>query len=158
MTDLAEGDKAPQFILPSSMGGMVSLKDYRGKINVVLFFYEKDMIAGCIREACGFRDLANEFETHRGAILGISPDDMDSHRKFVEIHRLNYPLLSDSNAKVSERYGVYVEKGRYRHEFMAIQRTTFVIDKRGSISKIFTDINVDKHPHEVLEIIKKLNK
>ena len=154
MSELTEGMKAPQFILPASTGGNVSLKDFRGKSNVVLYFYLQDMTSGCIREACSLRDLKSEFEEAGAVILGVSMDDMKSHEKFVSVHILNFPLLSDTGAKVSTRYGVYVEKGSYGRTFMGIERTTFVIDKAGTIRKIFTNVNVDKHADEVLEFVR----
>jgi peroxiredoxin Q/BCP len=156
MTELAEGQKAPQFILPSSTGGNVNLKDFKGKMAVVLYFYEGDMTSSCIREACGFRDRMREFEAADAVILGVGTDDLESHCRFAEIRNLNFPLLSDTKAEVSRRYGVYHEKGRYRHTFMGIVRTTFVIDKRGTIRKIFENINVDRHADEVLEFVQNL--
>lgn len=156
MTLITEGSKAPQFILPASTGGNVNLKDFRGKTNVVLYFYPKDMTSGCIREACTFRDLMAEFEKAGAVILGVSTDDLESHGNFTNIHSLNFPLLSDTDAKVSTRYGVYIEKGIYQREFMGIERTTFVIDKAGTIRKIFKNVNVDKHADEVLEFVRGL--
>jgi len=156
MCALREGQKAPQFILPASTGGNISLKDFKTKNIVVLYFYTKDMTSGCIREACTLRDLMAEFEMVGAVILGVSLDDMESHEGFVDSHRLNFPLLSDVDARVSNLYGVYKEQGRYRHTFMGIERTTFVIDKAGTIRKIYTNINVDKHAGEVLEYVKGL--
>ncbi len=156
MTEPEEGTKAPQFILPSSAGGNVSLKDFKGKMNVVLYFYPRDMTSGCIREACSFRDLRAEFEKAGAVIIGVSTDDLKSHENFVLAHRLNFPLLADTDAKVSTRYGVYVKKGRYGREFMGIERTTFVIDKAGTIRKIYRKVKVDEHADEVLEFVKGL--
>jgi peroxiredoxin Q/BCP len=156
MSKLIEGQKAPQFILPGSTGGNINFKDYRTKNIVVLYFYPKDMTSGCIREACSFRDLSSEFEAAGAVILGVSTDDMNSHAGFAQAHRLNFPLLSDVDARVSSAYGVYVEQGRYRHTFMGIERTTFVIDKSGTIRKIYIHINVDRHADEVLEFVRGL--
>ena len=156
MSKLVEGQKAPQFILPASTGGNISLKDFKTKNIVVLFFYPKDMTSGCIREACSFRDLIAEFEILGAVILGVGTDEMGSHKAFAEVHRLNFPLLSDIEARVSNAYGVYKEQGRYRHTFLGIERTTFIIDEAGTIRKIFTNINIDKHAEEVLELVKGL--
>jgi peroxiredoxin Q/BCP len=157
MEELTVGQKAPQFILPSSMGGRVSLKDFRTKSHVVLFFYEKDMTSRCITEACGFRDLHYQFENAGAAIVGVGTDEMESHRKFADVYRLNFPLLYDAGASVSTRYGVHVEKGRYGHTFMGIERTTFIIDKAGGLRKIYKNINVDKHAKQVLEFVQGLS-
>jgi peroxiredoxin Q/BCP len=156
LDEITEGAKAPQFILPSSAGGNVSLKDFRGKMNVVLYFYPKDMTAGCIREACGFRDLKSEFENAGAVILGVSVDDMESHREFALAYHLDFPLLSDPDAEASTRYGVYVEKGRYGRQFMGIERTTFIIDKAGTIRRIYRNVKVDEHADEVLEFVVSL--
>lgn len=156
MIEATEGHKAPQFILPASTGANINLKNYRAKNNVVLFFYVKDMTSGCIKEARGFNNLLDEFERIDTVVLGVSPDDLQSHREFAARYHLNIPLLSDANLVAASKYGVYVQKGSYRREFMGIDRTTFVIDKAGTIRIKYPVTNVDRHPKEVLEFVKGL--
>jgi peroxiredoxin Q/BCP len=156
MSQVAEGKKAPPFTLPASTGGKVSLKDFRGKSSVVLYFYPKDMTSGCTAEACSFRDLRADFEKAGAVILGVSTDDIPSHEKFVAAHGLNFPLLSDAEAKVSTEYGVYKERSMYGRKFMGIERTTFVIDKEGTVRKVYPKVKVEKHADEVLEFVRGL--
>src|ERR1041384_2136092 len=106
---LKVGDKAPDFTLPSDGGGKVSLKALKGGA-LVLYFYPKDDTTGCTAEACAFRDLAAEFGAHGAAIVGVSPDPLKSHAKFVGKHELNFPLLADEGSRVSTLYGVWKEK------------------------------------------------
>ena len=154
--EATEGHKAPQFILPANNGANINLKNFRTKSNVILFFYIKDMTSGCIKEARGFNNLLDEFDRINTVALGVSPDDLQSHKEFAARYHLNIPLLSDANLVAASKYGVYVQKGSYRREFMGIDRTTFVIDKAGTIRKKYTVGNVDKHPKEVLEFVKGL--
>lgn len=156
MSEIAEGKKAPGFTLPASTGGKISLNDFKGKNHVVLYFYPRDMTSGCTKEACSFRDLKGEFEAAGAVILGVSTDDLASHEKFTAAHSLNFPLLSDPDAAVSTRYGVYKEKSMYGKKFMGIERTTFVIDRDGVIRKIFPRVKVEKHADAVLEVVRAL--
>jgi peroxiredoxin Q/BCP len=156
MAEVAEGKKAPAFTLQDASGNKISLRDFRGKNVVVLYFYPKDMTPGCTQEACSFRDLKAEFEQAGAVILGVSPDSVDSHGKFITKHGLNFPLLSDPDAKVASKYGVWKEKRMYGRTYMGIERTTFVIDKEGTIRKIFPKVKVDKHADEVLEVVRSL--
>ena len=156
MEQIAEGKQAPDFSLPASTGGEISLKDYRGKANVVLYFYPKDMTPGCTTEACSFRDTKGDFEAAGAVILGVSTDDLASHDKFIAKHELNFPLLSDPDAAVCTMYGVWQEKNQYGRTFMGVQRTTFVIDKAGVIRKIYPKVKVDDHADEVLEFVRGL--
>ena len=157
MADLTEGKKAPSFTLPASTGGKIALKDYIGKQNIVLYFYPKDMTSGCTKEACSFRDLKGDFDKAGAVILGVSPDSIDSHGKFINKHGLNFPLLSDDGAKIAAKYGVWQEKSMYGRKFMGIVRTTFVIDKKGKIRKIYPKVKVDKHADAVLEFVRGMN-
>jgi peroxiredoxin Q/BCP len=157
MSEVTEGKRAPQFTLPASTGGKTALKDFRGKSNVVLYFYPKDMTSGCTKEACSFRDLKGEFADAGAVILGVSPDDLDSHGKFTAKHNLNFPLLSDAGAKVATKYGVWKEKSMYGRKFMGIERTTFVIDKAGKIRKVYPKVKVDKHADAVLAFVRELD-
>ena len=157
MSELAEGKRAPQFTLPASTGGKIALRDFKAKAHVVLYFYPKDDTPGCTKEACSFRDLQGEFEEAGAAILGVSADDVDSHEKFVGKYGLNFPLLSDDGAKVCTKYGVWKEKSMYGKKRMGIVRTTFVIDKAGTIRRIYPKVKVDTHGDEVLEFVRGLD-
>ena len=157
MGEIAEGKRAPQFTLPASTGGKVALRDFKGQSNVVLYFYPKDMTSGCTKEACSFRDLKSAFEKAGATILGVSPDDLDSHGKFATKHSLNFPLLTDTDAKIATKYGVWKQKSMYGRKFMGIERTTFVIDKAGLIRRIYPKVKVEKHADEVLEFVRALD-
>ncbi len=149
-----EGDRAPEFILPSDEGTEVDLKDFRGK-NVVLYFYPKDDTPGCTKEACSFRDNLDSFEDLDTVILGVSLDDLDSHGKFRSKYGLTFPLLSDTDAEVSKAYGVYRKKKLYGREFWGIVRSTFIIDKEGIIRKVFPKVKVAGHTEEVFDFIEE---
>ncbi|MBI3252798.1 MAG: thioredoxin-dependent thiol peroxidase [Candidatus Omnitrophica bacterium] len=152
---LKEGDKAPEFTLPSSGGGDISLKDFKGKERVVLYFYPKDDTPGCTVEACGFRDGIKKIESLDAVVLGVSPDDTKSHGKFIEKFKLPFILLSDTDKKVCEAYGVWVKKSLYGKEYMGVARTTFIIGKDGRIEKIYEKVKPEAHLAEVLEFLKK---
>jgi len=150
----AEGTPAPDFTLPTQAGDApISLSGLRGK-NVVLYFYPKDDTPGCTTESCAFRDLSAEFEDAGAVILGISLDDVDSHRKFAQKYALSFPLLADTDAAVSTAYGVYKEKNMYGRKSMGIERTTFVIDAEGKIARVFPRVKVDQHGDEVLNFVR----
>ncbi len=151
---LKEGETAPDFSLPSSLGKNISLKDYRGK-KIILYFYPKDDTPGCTKEACSFRDDLKKFEKQNTVILGVSPDDLDSHQKFIDKFNLPFPLLADTDTEVSKAYGVYKLKNMYGKEFWGIERTTFVIDEKGKIEKIFPKVKVDGHSEEILQLLKE---
>ena len=148
---LKAGDAAPDFKLPSSEGREIALKEFRGKKNVVLYFYPKDDTPGCTKEACGFRDGRAAFERQDTVILGVSFDGPESHRKFRDKYGLPFPLLSDEDKKVARAYGVYKKKSLYGRSYMGIERSTFVIGKDGTILRIFPKVKVDGHIEEVLE-------
>lgn len=156
MAQLDEGKKAPLFTLAAHTGEKVALKDFQGKKNVVLFFYPKANTSGCTKEAVGFRDLADQFKKAGAAIIGVSADAVDAQVKFAEKNDLNYPLLSDADTKVCQKYGVWQEKSMYGRKFMGIVRTTFVIDKAGKIAKVWPKVKVTGHAEEVLEFVKSL--
>ena len=152
----AEGAPAPDFELPSQTGDApVRLSDFRGKQSVVLYFYPKDDTPGCTTESCSFRDMSGDFEDAGAAILGISLDDVDSHRRFAEKYRLPFPLLADTDAKTAAAYGVYKEKNLYGKKSMGIERSTFVIDREGCIAKVFPRVKVDQHGDEVLAFVRE---
>jgi thioredoxin-dependent peroxiredoxin len=147
------GKPAPDFALPSTTGENISLRQFKGKKTVVLFFYPKDETPGCTREACDFRDHTPEFEKLNVVVLGISNDNMESHNHFKEKHQLPFPLLTDEDASVSKMFGVYKQKNLYGKKYMGIERTTFVIDRTGRIAQIYPKVKVDGHIKDVLEFV-----
>jgi peroxiredoxin Q/BCP len=147
------GRPAPDFSLPATTGETVSLKSYKGKKTVILYFYPKDETPGCTREACDFRDHSGEFDRHNAVILGISTDNLDSHRHFQEKHQLPFTLLSDEDATVSKMYGVYKQKNLYGKKSLGIERTTFVIDRTGRIAQIYPKVKVEGHIGDLLEFV-----
>jgi thioredoxin-dependent peroxiredoxin len=148
------GEKAPQFELPASNGKSVKLSDFLGK-NVVLFFYPKDMTPGCTTEACDFRDHHESFEGLNAVILGVSPDPIDRHERFIEKHGLPFLLLADEAHTTAEDYGVWTLKKNFGKEYMGIERSTFIIDKDGNIAKEWRKVKVKGHVEEALEFIKQ---
>lgn len=149
---LKEGTKAPTFTLLNQDGKKVSLKDFLGK-KVVLYFYPKDMTLGCTKEACDFRDHINLFHNKNVVVLGVSPDSVQSHKKFQEKYGLPFDLLSDESKKVLEKYDVWKEKSMYGRKYFGVERTTFIIDENGKIKKIFPRVKVNGHIKEVLQAL-----
>lgn len=149
MTELKPGDKAPEFTLPASNGTDISLMDYRGTHYVVLYFYPKDATPGCTQEAIAFRDLQMEFQLAGAVILGVSTDDVTSHGKFAAKYNLTFPLLSDIDGKVSEKYGVLAAP-RPGKSGPRARRVTFVIDKDGIIQRVYRNFKLECHADEVL--------
>ncbi len=148
-TLLKAGQKAPAFKSVDESGEVVSLKDFLGK-KVVLYFYPKDDTPGCTAEACAFRDGFKEIAKKGAVILGVSPDSAKSHLKFKEKFNLNFPLVSDESKAICEAYGVWKEKSMYGRKYMGVERTTFVIDEQGKITRIFPKVSVSVHYDEVL--------
>ena len=153
MAALKVGDKAPDFSLPASDGKRISLKSFKDKKRLVLYFYPKDDTPGCTVEACGFRDKSNSIESKDAVILGVSPDDNESHHKFIEKLKLPFILLSDEDKTVSKAYGVWVKKNMYGKEYMGVARSTFVIGKDGKIEKIYEKVKPEGHNDEILEFL-----
>jgi thioredoxin-dependent peroxiredoxin len=149
------GAKAPDFHLTGTGGKTVALKDFTGKKNLVLYFYPKDDTPGCTMEACGFRDAFGSFEELDTIILGVSRDGTESHQKFSSRYKLPFLLLSDPGAEVAKAYGVYGKKRFMGREFFGIHRTTFVIDRRGTIRQIYPRVKVRDHAREVLRFVKE---
>lgn len=149
---LEVGSPAPDFMLPASNGKNLSLKDFRGK-KVVLYFYPKDMTPGCTTEACSFRDNLARVRRKGAEVLGVSVDDVQSHKKFIEKHELPFLLLSDLDKKVVKSYGVWKEKSMYGRKSMGIERATFIIDEKGRIARIFPEVKVEGHVDEVLRFL-----
>lgn len=151
---LKEGAKAPDFTADDQNGEPVKLSSFKGKKQVVLYFYPKDMTPGCTTEACDFRDNLKLFKNT--VILGVSPDSAERHRKFIEKYGLTFTLISDPDQKVANLYGVWQEKSLYGRKFMGIVRSTFVIDKTGILRKIFPKVKVKDHVEAVLDALKEL--
>jgi len=152
MTELVEGVPAPDFHLPDSHGKHHSLSDYRGN-KIVLYFYPKDDTPGCTREACSFRDNFGSIKAKGAVILGVSLDDEQSHRAFASKYSLPFTLLSDKDAEVSKMYGVYKLKNLYGRQTWGIERSTFIIDEKGILKKVFRKVNVEGHTAEVLKTL-----
>lgn len=149
------GKAAPAFTLPAIPDGTVKLSRFKGK-NVVLYFYPRDNTPGCTQEACDVRDNQAVRQSRETVVLGISPDSVASHRKFAEKFELPFPLLSDEDHKVAEKYGVWVEKKQYGRTYMGIQRATFLIDKQGKIAAVWPRVNVKGHVAEVAAKLQEL--
>ncbi|TFJ91470.1 thioredoxin-dependent thiol peroxidase [Lentibacillus salicampi] len=140
-----EGKQAPEFTLPNQNGEQVNLSDFRGE-HVVLYFYPKDMTPGCTNEACDFRDNKEKFSDLDAVIVGISPDPVESHQKFIDKHDLPFMLLADEDHQVAADYGVW-DGG--------IERSTFIIDKEGNLQKTFRNVKVDGHVEEALSFLRE---
>jgi len=154
-TDLSAGDKAPAFTLPLDGDGKAALKDYKGQA-LVLYFYPKDDTSGCTKQAIGFSAHKKAFEKAGAAILGVSRDTVAKHDKFKAKHDLSIALGSDEAGKVTEAYGVWVEKSMYGRKYMGIERATFLIDPKGKIARVWRKVKVPGHVEEVLEAVKAL--
>jgi peroxiredoxin Q/BCP len=154
MKKLQEGDKAPDFTLSDQSGKVVKLSQFKGKKNVVLYFYPKDLTPGCTQEACDFTAQKAKFSKRDTVILGVSFDDEKRHQKFIEKNHLKIDLLADTDKSVADLYGVHQMKSFMGRKFMGIVRSTFVIDKKGKIKKIFPQVKVKGHVEEVLETLK----
>jgi peroxiredoxin len=143
------GDPAPDFDLPTDGGGQAKLSDFKGR-KLVLYFYPKDDTTGCTNEANGFSELAHDFAAADTAVIGVSKDTVKSHDKFKAKYGLDFTLASDVDGKVVEAYGSWVEKSLYGRKYMGIDRSTFLIDGEGRLSKIWRKVKVGGHVAEVL--------
>ncbi|MYL54909.1 thioredoxin-dependent thiol peroxidase [Pontibacillus yanchengensis] len=148
------GKQAPDFELKASNGETVKLSDFRGK-NVVLYFYPKDMTPGCTNEACDFRDHHESFADVDAVILGVSPDPVERHKKFIDKHELPFLLLADEDHKVAEEYGAWTLKKNFGKEYMGIERSTFLIDKEGNLAHEWRKVRVKGHVEAALEYIRE---
>ena len=155
MTTLKPGNTAPDFTLPADGGQHITLSAYRGQ-KLVLYFYPKDDTPGCTTESCDFRDHLSAFNNADIAVIGVSKDSVTKHDKFKAKHGLNFPLASDENSDVCERYGVWAEKSMYGKKFMGIERTTFLIDEQGNIAHIWHKVKVPGHVADVIHAAKGL--
>ena len=149
VSELVAGAKAPFFSAPDHSGKIVSLTDFPGK-TVILYFYPKDDTPGCTLEACSFRDEYAAFKKKGAVVIGVSPDSPKSHGKFIEKFSLPFTLLADSDHKVAEAYGVWVEKSMYGKKYMGMERSTFVIGPDGKLKAIFRKVKPAEHVTEVL--------
>jgi peroxiredoxin Q/BCP len=149
---LKVGELVPDFTLVDQDEKSHTLSQYRGK-KVVLYFYPKDMTPGCTVQAEGMRDSMNDLEAKGIVVLGVSVDDVKSHKKFVEKHNLNFPLLADTEKTVVETYGVWKEKSMFGKKYMGIQRDTFLIDEEGKLIQHFEKVNPLKHASQILALV-----
>jgi peroxiredoxin Q/BCP len=146
---VAEGDKAPAFSLPDESGATVSSASLAGK-PYVIYFYPKDDTPGCTKEACDFRDNLRAFNSAKVRVLGVSPDDPKRHAKFKDKYELTFTLLSDTEKKLIEAYGIWIKKLNYGREYMGVQRSTFLVDKSGKVVKAWNGVRVPGHVEAVL--------
>ncbi|MCE0496632.1 MAG: thioredoxin-dependent thiol peroxidase [Methylacidiphilales bacterium] len=149
MSELKVGAKARAFSAPDQSGTVVSLDDFKGK-TVVLYFYPKDDTPGCTTEACSFRDEFAAIRKKGAVVLGVSPDDAESHAKFVRKFSLPFTLLADEDRKIAEAYGVWVEKSMYGKKYMGVERSTFVIDGGGRLKAVYRKVKPAEHVAELL--------
>jgi peroxiredoxin Q/BCP len=149
-TQLMEGDKAPAFTGSDQDGNKISLSDFKGQ-KLVLFFYPEDDTPTCTVQNCNLRDNYALLRKNGFQVIGVSPDNEQSHRKFREKFKLPFTLLSDPQHKIIDKYGVWGEKNLYGRKYMGLHRTTFVINEKGSISKIFLRPKNKAHAEEIIK-------
>ncbi len=152
MAELKEGDQAPAFTSKDQNGNTVSLSNYTGK-NVILYFYPKDDTPGCTAEACSFRDNYQSLLKHGFEVIGVSTDDEKSHQKFVTKYELPFTLISDTDKKIVEAYGVWVEKNMYGKKYMGTARKTFLIGPDGTLKKIIEKVDTKNSSQQVLDLV-----
>ena len=155
MTTLKAGDKAPNFKGINEQGNTLSLSDYKGQ-KLVLYFYPKDDTPGCTTEACDFRDNFASINKKGTVVLGVSPDDIQSHQKFISKQNLNFTLLSDPDHKVAEMYGAWGEKKNYGRVYEGLIRSTFIIGKDGLIKEAFYNVKATGHVQKVVARLESL--
>jgi peroxiredoxin Q/BCP len=149
------GQTAPDIALTDQYGHPVTLAQFRGT-PVVLYFYPKDDTPGCTREACAFRDARALYEAAGAKVIGVSPDSPASHKRFAEKYELPFTLAADPDRTTCQSYGVWKEKNMYGKKSMGVERTTFIIDGKGIVRKVFSRVKVDGHSDQVLEVLKSL--
>jgi peroxiredoxin Q/BCP len=152
---VTSGRKAPEFNLPASGGGRISLHALRGR-KVVLYFYPKDDTSGCTSEAIGFNTLKEAFASAETEVIGLSADDIASHDRFRAKYKFDLTLASDPTRAVIEAYGVWVEKQMFGRRYMGIERATFLIDRDGTVARVWRRVKVAGHPEEVLAAAQSL--
>ena len=149
MSQLKEGDKAPAFTGKDQNGNSVSLKDFKGK-KLILYFYPKDNTPGCTAESCNLRDNYAELGKLGYDVVGVSPDSEKSHTNFIAKHELPFTLIADTEKELLQAYGAWGEKKNYGRTYMGVIRTTFVIDEKGKIEKIFNKVKTKEHTEQIL--------
>lgn len=149
------GQQAPDFTLKDQEGKDVSLSNFQGK-NIILYFYPKDMTPGCTTQACDFRDNYEAFEQYNTVIIGISPDQIERHQKFIAKHGLPFKLLADTEQEVAKLYDVWKLKKMFGKEFYGIERSTFIINQAGILQKEFRKVKVKGHIEETLQFVKEM--
>ncbi|MET3112598.1 peroxiredoxin Q/BCP [Pedobacter sp. CG_S7] len=153
MSTLIEGQQAPAFKAKDQNGNPVSLNQFEGK-KVVLYFYPKDNTPGCTTEACDFRDNYQGLTAQGIVVIGVSVDDEKSHQNFIAKYNLPFTLLADTDKKIVEAYGVWVEKNNFGKKYMGISRKTFLIDEQGIITHIIDKVDTKNATAQVLELLK----
>lgn len=154
MTHLKPGDKAPEFKGIDQNEQTISLEDYKGK-KIILYFYPKDNTPGCTAEACDLRDNYELWLKKGYQVIGVSPDPVKSHQRFIEKYNLPFPLISDTDKEILKAYGVWGLKKNYGREYEGVFRTTFVIDEAGNIEHVFTKVKTKEHTAQILSTIEK---
>ncbi len=157
MSELKIGDTAPDFSLPTDGDGEITLSKLKGQ-KIVIYFYPKDDTPGCTKESCGFNAALNSFKSLNTAVIGISKCSVKKHDKFKAKYDLNFPLASDENSDVCERFGVWTEKSMYGKTYMGIERSTFLIDENGKIARIWRKVKVPGHVEEVQSALQDIAK
>lgn len=154
---IKEGDQVPQFSLPADDGAVVTRDSLRGK-NTVLYFYPKDDTSGCTKEACDFRDAFPRFGKTDAQVIGVSPDSIDSHRKFKKKYDLPFVLLADEGHQLADEFGVWKQKSMYGRSYMGVERTTVIIDRDGRVARIFPKVRVPGHVEEVEAALREIDR
>ena len=152
MIKLTKGSPAPTFSTTDQNGNTVKLEDFRGK-KVILYFYPKDDTPGCTKEACAYRDAFANFHSKNTVILGVSPDNKNSHTKFIGKFQLPFSLLCDTEKTIAEAYGTWVEKNMYGRKYMGVERSTFLINEEGKLAAIRRKVKPEPHVSEMLELV-----
>jgi peroxiredoxin Q/BCP len=154
---LSDGDRAPDFELPTDGGEPIKLSRLKGK-PVVLYFYPKDDTSGCTAEARDFTSLAADFRKAGAEVIGVSPDSVESHARFRKKHGLAVRLAADTDKAVASAWGAWVEKSMYGRKYMGVERSTFLIDAKGRIARSWRKVKVPGHAEEVLAAVRALGK
>ena len=150
---LRVGDKAPEFTLLDQNGKKISLKNFKNKSNIVLYFYPKAMTPGCTVQACGIRDVKSQLKKLNTVVLAVSPDSVSRLVKFQEKESLNFTLLSDENNEIAKKYDVWKLKKNYGREYMGIVRTSYLIDKKGKIKHVMDKVKTKTHHDDIIDIL-----